>query len=670
MQPLSWYAERLRAMSADEVGWRIRSSLRDVTDRPRFALAGHPSAPSGTVETQEPGFRVSDLQVAEWSQAPAGTVEQEWRDRLLQRADRIAEHRLSFFNIHDRHLGDPIDWNRDHESGRGAPMTFAPSIDYRDHAVTGDCKVVWEPNRHHHLVVLGRAYRASGDLRYASAVVEQLSSWLNQNPFGRGMNWRSPLELSIRLINWVWAIDLVRESGLVEGELGRRLWHSIFLHHWDITRKYSCGSSANNHRVGEAAGVFVGSSYFRQMPGADRWRDESYGILCDEILAQTYPDGCTREQAFGYHLFVLQFYLIAGIAGRRTGREFPAAYWNRLERMLEFAGAYCEGADHPSYFGDCDDGYVLDLGDGGADVEDLLCTGAVVFDAARLKAQTGTYRESTMWLLGRESRSAYDRIAVPSTQKLVSRAFPDSGYYLLQAGDRRRADALSVVFDCGELGFGAIAAHGHADALSFTLRAFGREVLVDPGTYDYFTFPAWRAYFRSTPAHNTVVIDGQDQSTMAGLFLWKQRAAARCTAWEPNGSPVRVAGEHDGYQRLADPVRHRRTIALGPEAGLVTVQDDLSARAGHDVTIYFHVSETCATRARSEHEYEIETGLGQVLVKLDPRLSVTMLRGSDDPVAGWVSRRYHQRAPAVTLVGRARWSGDVSYLHEFRQVQK
>ena len=59
-------------------------------------------------------------------------------------------------------------------------------------------------------------------------------------------------------------------------------------------------------------------------------------------------------------------------------------------------------------------------------------------------------------------------------------------------------DRLSVLFDCGELGFKSIAAHGHADVLSFTVRAFGEDLLVDPGTYDYFTFSGWRLYFRGT----------------------------------------------------------------------------------------------------------------------------------------------------------------------------
>ncbi len=234
--------------------------------------------------TLEGAFRVSDVPVGAWSAAQSGSVEAGWRDRLTVRADAIAAHRLSYFDLKDYHHGDPIDWNRDHKAGIAAPMEFSRSIDYRDYQVTGDCKFVWEPNRHQHLVVLGRAYRATGDRRYAEAVAEQLASWLDQCPYGVGMNWRSPLELGVRLINWVWTLDLIRESGVIDGGLSSRLLESAALHVWEIARNYSRGSSANNHLIGEAAGVWVAANYFNGLVDAERHRNEAGAILHDEIF--------------------------------------------------------------------------------------------------------------------------------------------------------------------------------------------------------------------------------------------------------------------------------------------------------------------------------------------------------------------------------------------------
>src|SRR5690606_18145054 len=105
-------------------------------------------------------------------------------------------------------------WNYEYKAQRPTPLIRSPRIDYRDYAETGDCKFVWEPSRHQHWVVLGRAYRLTGDAHYAQEVIDQLESWSQACPFGYGMQWRSPLELAIRLIQWVWALELIRPSGL------------------------------------------------------------------------------------------------------------------------------------------------------------------------------------------------------------------------------------------------------------------------------------------------------------------------------------------------------------------------------------------------------------------------------------------------------------------------
>ena len=225
MQPIAWYIRRLRSMSTGEVAWRIRSLVRDRFDRYRFGLGMYPSAQAaglGGNDADWPmGFRVSDVKPGEWLQDKVLEDEHRWQADLVVRAEKILQHHLSFFDLEDCFLGDPIDWNRDHSAHRQCPTTHAMAIDYRDFSQVGDCKLVWEPNRHHHLVVLARAYRATGEVRFAKAVTEQLASWIEQNPFGTGMNWRSPLELAVRLINWVWALDLIRESGLLQSFIWR-----------------------------------------------------------------------------------------------------------------------------------------------------------------------------------------------------------------------------------------------------------------------------------------------------------------------------------------------------------------------------------------------------------------------------------------------------------------
>jgi uncharacterized heparinase superfamily protein len=519
---------------------------------------------------------------------------------------------------------------------------------------------VWEANRHQHLVVLGRAYRATGDERYARAAMEQLESWLDACPFGRGMNWRSTLELGIRLINWVWALDLVRETGLPDEPLRSRLLESVHQHTWEIARRYSGGSSANNHLVGEAAGVFVATAYFPGLDPGAQLHGESRAILAREILRQSHDDGGTREQAIGYQIFVLQFYLVVDTVARAINEPPPRAFERRLEKMVDFVRALAQGGDQLPALGDADDGYVLDLGGRASEWRSWLGVGAARFERPDFALEADVPCETVRWLLGRPGAERLtDLRRRAGGRALAATAFPDSGYYLLQSGCRRES-SCSVVFDCGELGFGSIAAHGHADALSFTLRAFGRDVLVDPGTYDYFSYPDWRRYFRSTRAHNTVEVDGVDQSTMEGPFLWGQRAEARCVSWEPRSDGGRVSGEHDGYLRLADPVLHRRTLELGGAPPVLTVTDRIEAKGEHEVAIAFHVADAAEVVRLGGHSLEIRLEGGVARLTLDEVLRVEVLSGSVDPIGGWMSRGYHRRSPCTTVIGRVRSLGPLT----------
>lgn len=664
MQTLTWYYRRLRTMPPGEMAWRLRSSLRDHADR-LVVSRRQRLRPLSVVLNGDgrdtPGFRVSDLPVGGWvGSSRSGNVERIWLDSLIDRAEKIAEHRLSFFDLEDKYLGDPIIWNRDHKRGQDTPMIFSPALDYRDVNEAGDCKFVWEPNRHHQLVVLGRAFRAGGDVRFARAVAEQLDSWLRQNPFGLGMNWRSGLELGIRLINWVWAIDLVRESNVIGEDLHQRLMDSISRHIWEIDRKYSRGTSVNNHLIGEAAGVFTAASYFRNLRHASEWRERSREILNREILNQTHSDGGTVEQAIGYHFFVLQFFVVAGMAARATGPDFPPSYWSRLEKMFEFLAVLSEGGDRVPAFGDGDDGYVLDLGHDPRRVQEWLAVGAALFARGDFKANAGGHVELAEWLLGERGRHSLDAIPEWPNRECTSKALVDSGYYLLQHGRLDSPDRISVVFDCGPLGMEPLAGHGHADALSFTLRAFGRDVLVDPGTYDYFSYPDWRQYFRSTRAHNTVAVDGRDQSEMRGRFLWRRKAKARCLSWEPSDVGGKVVGEHDGYTRLRDPVTHRRTLELDGRERVLVVRDEILACGRHDIAVFFHLANHCVVTAAGGNRFVVDTGPGTAEIEMDPCLQVGSFKGHESPIGGWVSQGYHQKEASTMLAGRCTCQGNTS----------
>ncbi len=654
-------------MSMGEIFWRSRGKLQDAIDRLLLPHRARPRPIQQIVEDPRRGHTNPNVLGAHIARAKfSKSADEASRTRLCHQADRIVLGRWDLFDQTDHDFGPKIDWNYEYKARKHAPLLPAASVDYRDYASVGDCKFVWEPNRHQHWVVLARAYRICGDSRYAEALVEQLESWTDQCPFGRGMNWRSPLELAIRMISWVWAFALIEDASVMTDKHKERVLSLVEQHLREITRKYSRYSSANNHLIGEAAGVFIASSYFSGLSSAPRWRRQSKRILEEEILRQTFDDGGTREQATGYHLFVLEFFLLSGLVARNGGDDVSAEYWGRLEKMFQYVAGMSAASGALPMVGDADDGYVLDLGGRDDPVASLLVIGALLLDRPELAdavsqpRNDATIIEPLLWLLGPAACDRWIRSKSRSaSDPLISRAFTQSGYYLLQRG-HKETDGISVLMDCGELGFLSIAAHGHADALSLVLRVAGVDVLVDPGTYDYFTFPAWRKYFRSTRAHNTVEIDGRDQSQMQGAFLWSRRASTRCLVWRPTNRGGAMSGEHDGYTRLDDPVVHRRTVTLGEDSDTILVKDEILARAKHDVAIYWHFAEHCDVRLSNGHGVDVDFGRGRLTMELDEQLSVRQLRGSENPPLGWVSRGYHRRAPSVSVVGSVGAEGQVT----------
>ncbi|MEM9172432.1 MAG: alginate lyase family protein [Pseudomonadota bacterium] len=655
MQSLSWYLRRLRAMSAAEIVARLGHAASDVVDRVRFSKGWYPDAQSlggpASMADFKPGHTFFNTQTLEdFFQRNAAAKHQ-----LLREAEHVAAHRLSFFDLEQQFLGDPIDWQRDHSGDKRGPMRLIQDTNYRDFDVFGDCKLVWEPSRHHHLVTLARAWHVSRDAQFANAAADQFDSWISANRFGYGMNWRSPLELGIRIINWVAALDLLKDSDAIEPALWQRIYHNAYLHVWEISRKYSPGSSANNHLVGELAGVFVACSYFRDFPAAQALREDALRRLEAWVADFAYDDGCTPEQAIGYQFFVLQFLLIVMHCGEATGLSVSDTYKARLESMYSFPAKLAQGGPLPM-FGDQDDGYVLNLGNDQYDIDAVLAMGACALQSQTLARYVNRQTESCCWLFG-STKQAILAERDSASAELKSQTFDDSGYCLLQHGTAGASDALSVLFDCGPLGLGSLAAHGHADALSIAVRVGGHALLIDPGTYDYYTFKPWRHYFRTTAAHNTLCVDDTDQSEIQGPFLWGQRAECVRTAWRTEADYTEVAATHDGYQKLSDPVMHTRKVTLQHAARELQLVDTIDARQTHTLDLYFHCAPDCEVDIEGiTVNLRLHGDTHQLI--LPSESIVETWRGSEDPIAGWHSPRYHIKEPATTIRARLSVTGE------------
>jgi hypothetical protein len=199
--------------------------------------------------------------------------------------------------------------------------------------------------------------------------------------------------------------------------------------------------------------------------------------------------------------------------------------------------------------------------------------------------------------------------------------------------------------DCGPLGYLGIAAHGHADALSVLLQIDGKPVLVDSGTHAYWRDRRWRDYFRGTSAHNTVRVDGLDQSSGGGRFLWLRKARARVIKAPTSPDDFFLSACHDGYMRLPDPVQHCRSITFQNSA--LVVHDHIAGKQSHRSEIFWHFAPHLVVELAGQG---VTVRTARYILTLQVSCgTVVLARGADHPPLGWYSTAYDVKTPCTVL---------------------
>lgn len=646
IERLIWKIRRVLVMTPAEMGYRVVQTVRSGVERLGFMRAGN-----------TPEILAVPLPVCWFSLDPPGIDVH----AATAAADKLTAGNWRVFAQHDVTLGFPPDWQQDPKTGKRVPaVRFGKTINYRIESQVGDIKYLWEINRHLELVTLAQAWRLTGDERYLAACDSFVRDWLKASPYPLGINWVSSLELAIRLVNWSVAWHLLggMKSRLFEGKVGQDLlqqWLVSIYQHCHFIRGYlSLHSSANNHLLGELMGLYIASSTWPMFHESAEWQAFSMQFFEQEALVQNAADGVNLEQAVYYQHEVIDMMLICHLVSRTTGKTFSAEYRDRIECLVEYLAAIMDVEGHVPMIGDADDALIVRWSNlqGSDPYRSQLATVAAIFKRADLKARAGQFDQKSAWLLGSLGLDAWNRLdaAAVATMKV---AFPLGGTYLIGT-EFGQPDEVKLVVDCAPLGYLGTAAHGHADALAFTLSVGGQEILVDPGTFSYHTQVQWRNHFRGTGAHNTVRVDELDQSEIGGPFLWMRKAEAVLLEHNVQGAVQVFEGQHNGYCRLPDPVIHKRRIEYHPEQRNIRIVDSFDCQAEHQIDICWQFAESIDLQP-IDNRLLIESPTLRVDFVCDLLTEVNTYRGSDAPIAGWVSRRFDTKVPAWC----ARWTGQV-----------
>lgn len=533
---LAWYMRRLASMSPPEVAHRFIERGKQFADN-RMTWSWDRFQFDGAVAPL-PGLRVEEC-----AKSLTDSVERDARATLN---GDIAFLSAQWPKPARRDWWRTDFWSLDPASGKHWPGRGerASKSAYRHAEGFGDVKFVWEINRLQFLMPLAVAAHRDQDRALAADIADVVDGWMEFNPPYDGVNWTNGIEFATRVVVGLFVNTLIAD--LAPPSFAPRLRQFLAAHVWMLARYPSLFSSANNHRIAELAALYVAYTCAPTLPGAPRRAHEA-DELEREVLKQFHADGVGAEQSPTYAAYSLEWFALAALCGEAADDARSPVYKTRLRDAARHLRWMMDASGRTPAICDDDEGRVVALGP----KHDYLYPAAICATVSR-------------WLHDGESApppqasTLFDAFtASPAPAALApkgQRTFAEGGYSIWRTSTAH-GEAMFAI-DHAPLGFLSIAAHGHADALAVWLHIGGDPIIIDAGTYLYHTHTDARDRFRGTLAHNTLCLDGQDQSRIAGPFNWSQHANARSRRSAPHFS-----AEHDGYL-ASHGVRHVRSLQV------------------------------------------------------------------------------------------------------------
>ncbi|SUS08806.1 conserved hypothetical protein [uncultured Defluviicoccus sp.] len=447
----------------------------------------------------------------------------------------------------------------------GVRRSFAPeSLDWHP----DDVSRLWRYNLHYFDFLLD-------DTCSVAARDALIDHWITANPPGSPEAWE-PYPTSLRIVNW---IDyFLRTDG---ARAPKEVWLKSLLHQaaW-LARNVEYHILANHLFKNGVALLFAG--VFFEGAEAERWLALGQRILEGEIEEQLLPDGGHFERSPMYHCIVTQDVLDVVNLLQAT----PAAPQNLRALIVAKARAaiaFLDGIIHP---------------DG-----DIPLFNDSAFGIAPHPRALKTYAAAILWEGG---------VGMADERSLRVSAFADSGYFVCRHGQDH------LIVDCGAIGPDYQPGHAHCDLLSFELSLNGERAIVDSGVSGYDGDPL-RAFVRSTAAHNTVQVDGVEQSEMWGTFRVGRRARPLFARIEQRSDgEIVFEGTHDGYAHLPQRVIHYRRIVYRPADRLWTIIDQLEGDGEATIEAFLHIAPEWELTLH-DGVFTAESSGGIVKVEIRPR---------------------------------------------------
>lgn len=466
---------------------------------------------------------------------------------LKEKAERIICGEIPFFSYTWYNLGLDYDWITNPTTGYKYDIhqhwTQVEDIDSN----AGDIKFVWEKSRFSWLLTICR-YDYHFDKDHADFVIAQIIDWIDKNPLNCGPNYKCSQETSIRILNWIFALNFYKNSNILTEERFRIIVNSIFwqIKHIESNIQFSRICVRNNHAITETLTLYLMGLMFPMMKGASTWKKRGKKWFEQEIDYQIEDDGTFIQDSMNYHRVVIQLLTYAIALADRHGETFCDSVYRKAYKSLNFLYQIQEPTNGwlPNY-GNNDGALFFPLSD--ADYRDYRPQLDALHGLLTGKPLYNNYYEDCRWLSG---CVANGRKLYPKLEKQYGLVkFEESGYYFI-----REKDNLSFI-RCG-----LFKKNGSTDQLHLDVWYKGQNVLMDGGSYMYNTDEATVRYFAGTEAHNTVMLDDYDQMLKGMRFVWfYPPTLLSASMYEENDAYV-FEGKVNAFKQIGDGITLQRVV--------------------------------------------------------------------------------------------------------------
>lgn len=583
MKKITWYLNRLKAMNMGEICWRFQQKNLQKQERRKYYKENLP-----VYEFELPD-ELKNLN------AQVNRISINWNNEKFTVFKEQNLFGVYSYNKYKRA------WDAGFQTENVWPTdqcSYDISISQREDI--GDIRTNWELNRHYQFVGMAKSFYVTGDFSILEELQELFYDWNNKNHFLYGVEWTSAMEIAIRVNSWIYTYCFLNKAfekyKLENNKILKDISRGIIVMTDYIVKHRAKYSSANNHLIVEMYAVGMSGIFFDYKP----WEKLAFNILTEELPRQNYADGVNKEMSLHYQSFVMEAYGLLMIEMKHNHIKIPQIWEEYLLHMSEFMCDCCGEYGETVVFGDNDEGKILDLSGEHFDhyryVLDLM--GNVL---PKRYSKMENIHENLCWILEGDSQDGVLQKHCYYSPEV--KCYKEGGYTLW----RSKNNKVLIGIDHADLGFGSLAAHGHADALSFQMFIEGTPVFVDPGTYNYHVPKKTRDEFRATKNHNTVCVDNQNQAEILGPFLWGKRYKISNVEFDNESEKKCIMTaelQNSSYV-------HRRKFAYN-KANQLIIEDVV--QGGQDI----HLALMCDFKAKIEVNQSVVTvRIGDKVVKIN-----------------------------------------------------